>query len=90
MKEFQVLKALIESYDQVVTRQEIYARAWGGELKHRDRAVDVVVRKIRRKLAPQAPGWSYIHTHFGVGYRFTPEPTAETYWGPRGADSPEL
>jgi DNA-binding response OmpR family regulator len=33
----------------------------------------VFVRKLRLKLNDAAPGWAYIHTHFGVGYRFAPE-----------------
>jgi hypothetical protein len=32
------------------------------------------VRKLRQKLEKRSPGWSYIHTHFGVGYRFDPDP----------------
>jgi hypothetical protein len=36
--------------------------------------VDVFVRKLRQKLEKASPGWRYIHTHFGVGYRFSPEP----------------
>jgi hypothetical protein len=35
--------------------------------------VDVFVRKLRAKLQKHSSGWSYIHTHFGVGYRFEPE-----------------
>jgi hypothetical protein len=35
--------------------------------------VDVFIRKVRQKLEKASPGWSYIHTHFGVGYRFDPE-----------------
>ena len=31
------------------------------------------VRKLRQKLRTASPDWSYIHTHFGVGYRFAPE-----------------
>jgi DNA-binding response OmpR family regulator len=50
---------------------------WGGAMRHRDRSVDVLVRKIRRKLELAAPEWSYIHTHFGIGYRFNPEPTGQ-------------
>jgi DNA-binding winged helix-turn-helix (wHTH) protein len=38
--------------------------------------VDVFVRKLRSKLQKHSPGWSYIHTHFGVGYRFEPDPGA--------------
>jgi hypothetical protein len=32
------------------------------------------VRKLRQKLEKGSPGWRYIHTHFGVGYRFAAEP----------------
>ncbi|MGK2936388.1 MAG: winged helix-turn-helix domain-containing protein [Solirubrobacteraceae bacterium] len=38
-----------------------------------DRSVDVFVRKLRQKLEKASPSWRYIHTHFGVGYRFAPE-----------------
>jgi len=41
-----------------------------------DRSVDVFVRKLRQKLRVASPHWGYIHTHFGVGYRFAPEPEA--------------
>jgi len=42
-------------------------------MAHGDRSVDVFVRKLRQKLRSASPDWSYIHTHFGVGYRFAPE-----------------
>jgi DNA-binding response OmpR family regulator len=64
---------LAQRPDRVVTRPEIYALGWGGQMAYRDRSVDVFVRKVRRKLTAAAPGWTYIHTHFGVGYRFTAE-----------------
>jgi DNA-binding response OmpR family regulator len=73
LREFQTFLVLAQRPDRVVTRPEIYAVVWGGQMAYRDRSVDVFVRKVRRKLATAAPGWSYIHTHFGVGYRFTPE-----------------
>ncbi len=74
VREFQVLAALAGREDRVMRRAEIYRQVWGGEMKHRDRAVDVFVRKVRTKLAATAPSWTYIHTHFGIGYRFAPEP----------------
>jgi DNA-binding winged helix-turn-helix (wHTH) protein len=43
-------------------------------MAHGDRSVDVFVRKLRQKLRTASPTWSYIHTHFGVGYRFAPAP----------------
>jgi hypothetical protein len=39
-----------------------------------DRSVDVFVRKLRQKLERLSPAWRYVHTHFGVGYRFAAEP----------------
>jgi DNA-binding winged helix-turn-helix (wHTH) protein len=43
-------------------------------MAHGDRSVDVFIRKVRQKLEKASSGWNYIHTHFGVGYRFEPEP----------------
>jgi DNA-binding winged helix-turn-helix (wHTH) protein len=43
---------------------------------HGDRSVDVFVRKLRSKLQKRSPGWEYIHTHFGIGYRFDPKSLA--------------
>lgn len=76
VREFQTFLVLAERPDRVVARPEIYAEVWGGQMAYRDRSVDVFVRKVRRKLDAVAPGWAYIHTHFGVGYRFTPERVA--------------
>jgi hypothetical protein len=33
----------------------------------------VFVRKLRQKLEKASPDWRYIHTHFGIGYRFAAE-----------------
>jgi DNA-binding response OmpR family regulator len=73
VREFQTFMVLAEHIDHVVTRPEIYARVWGGKMAYRDRSVDVFVRKVRSKLAEVAPGWVYVHTHFGVGYRLSPQ-----------------
>jgi DNA-binding response OmpR family regulator len=76
VREFQTFLVLAERPDRVVTRPEIYARVWGGQMAYRDRSVDVFVRKVRRKLFDSAPKWTYVHTHFGIGYRFAPERVA--------------
>jgi DNA-binding winged helix-turn-helix (wHTH) protein len=46
---------------------------WGYAMVHGDRSVDVFVRKLRQKLERASPRWRYIHTHFGIGYRFAAE-----------------
>jgi hypothetical protein len=61
----------------VLEREEIYQRVWGYTMAHGDRSVDVFVRKLRSKFQQVSPGWNYIHTHFGVGYRFAAEPAGE-------------
>jgi DNA-binding response OmpR family regulator len=71
-REFEILNLLSQS-DRVLRREEIYERVWGYAMAHGDRSVDVFVRKLRQKLRAASPDWSYIHTHFGVGYRFSPE-----------------
>ena len=76
VREFQVFLVLAERPDRVVPRAEVYQRVWGGTMPRRDRSVDVFVRKVRRKLAAASPSWEYVHTHFGIGYRLSPEPRA--------------
>ncbi len=73
VREFELFFLLAERLDSVVQRPDVYALMWGGEMPRRDRSVDVLVRKVRGKLEIVAPEWRYIHTHFGIGYRFTPE-----------------
>jgi DNA-binding response OmpR family regulator len=73
-REFEVLQLLAGVEGKVLQREEIYQQVWGYSMAHGDRSVDVFVRKLRQKLEAASPGWKYIHTHFGVGYRFDPEP----------------
>jgi len=73
-REFELLQALADAQGSVIERGEIYRRVWGYEMAHGDRSVDVFIRKLRIKLEQRSPSWSYIHTHFGIGYRFDPEP----------------
>ncbi|HYJ21199.1 MAG TPA: response regulator transcription factor [Solirubrobacterales bacterium] len=73
-REFELLQLLAGAEGQVLEREAIYQRVWGYAMAHGDRSVDVFIRKLRQKLEKCSPGWGYIHTHFGVGYRFDPEP----------------
>jgi DNA-binding response OmpR family regulator len=73
-REFEVLQLLAGAEGKVLQREEIYQQVWGYSMAHGDRSVDVFVRKLRQKLESGSPSWRYIHTHFGVGYRFDPEP----------------
>jgi DNA-binding response OmpR family regulator len=72
-REFQILSLLAANAGQAIEREAIYQRVWGYAMARGDRSVDVFVRKLRQKLERGSPQWRYIHTHFGVGYRFEPE-----------------
>ena len=74
-REFELLELLSGAEGRVLEREDIYRRVWGYEMARGDRSVDVFVRKLRHKLEKASPDWRYIHTHFGVGYRFAAEAT---------------
>jgi DNA-binding response OmpR family regulator len=46
---------------------------WGRRETHRDRTVDVFVRRLRQKIDRNASRHSFIQTRFGVGYKLEPE-----------------
>ena len=77
-REFEVLHELVAEGGHVVTKERIHEAVWRRHLPRagRDRNVDVHIRKLRAKFHDVAPEWRFIHTHFGVGYRFDPEPSA--------------
>jgi DNA-binding response OmpR family regulator len=72
-REFEVLHALALCAGHVVTRERLYEHIWHHPMHPRERSVDVHVQRLRTRLAEVSPGWRYIHTDFGVGYRFEPE-----------------
>jgi len=82
-REFELIQLLADARGQVMQREEVYQRVWGYAMVHGDRSVDVFVRKLRSKLERASPAWRYIHTHFGVGYRFAAVPAG----GPERSDA---
>ncbi len=72
-REFELIELLAAAEGRVLEREEIYSRLWGYTMVRGDRSVDVFVRKLRQKLEKASPRWRYIHTHFGIGYRFSAE-----------------
>jgi DNA-binding response OmpR family regulator len=71
--EFRLLLVLARDRGRVMTRDELQQRVWGTRPRHRDRTVDVCIRKVREKLDRSGHPFEYIHTQYGVGYRFAPE-----------------
>jgi DNA-binding response OmpR family regulator len=75
VRELELLAALARREGRIVPREELYRTVWGAPMRVADRSVDVYVHKLRAKLADVLPEWRFIHTHFGFGYRFQPEPS---------------
>jgi len=88
-KEFELLRQLAAADGRVLEREEIYQRVWGYTMARGDRSVDVFVRKLRQKLEQISPGWRYVHTHFGVGYRFAAEPIGDEAASVERTQAPE-
>lgn len=72
--EFRLLYALALERGRVVTRDELLQRLWGRRQYHRDRTVDVFVRRLREKVDRRASRHTFIQTRYGVGYKLEPEP----------------
>ncbi len=87
-KEYELLQQLAAVGGRVLEREEVYQRVWGYTMVRGDRSVDVFVRKLRQKLEQVSPAWRYVHTHFGVGYRFAPEPIGAPDAAPAPAPEP--
>ncbi len=69
IRELRLLTELARREDRIMSREELFRLVWGREMRPGDRSVDVYVRKLRVKLEEALPGWTFIHTHFGFGYR---------------------
>jgi len=72
--EFRLLYTLAVDRGRVVTRDELLQRIWGRREGHRDRTVDVFVRKLREKVDRRASAHTFIQTRYGVGYALEPVP----------------
>lgn len=66
LKEFELLKYLIENQDIVLTRNQILGHVWGYDFDGETRTVDVHIRTLRQKLGEHG---KYVETVRGVGYR---------------------
>ncbi|MGC6331043.1 response regulator [Rhizorhabdus sp. FW153] len=69
--EFRLLRAFVEHPRRVLTRDQLLDFARGEDSEHYDRAIDVQVSRLRRKLGGQG-GQDLIRTVRNEGYMFAP------------------
>ena len=70
LKEFEVLRVMMENIGQVFTRDRLLGEIWGYDFDGETRTVDVHMRTLRQKLGRCG---DYIETVRGVGYRLEVE-----------------
>ena len=66
LKEFELLRTLLENDGMVLTRDKLLTKIWGYDFDGETRTVDVHVRTLRQKLGELG---SLIETVRGVGYK---------------------
>jgi DNA-binding response OmpR family regulator len=74
--EFRLLYQLALDRGRVSTRDELLQKLWGRRESHRDRTVDVFVRRLREKIDRRASTHTFIQTRYGVGYKLEAVPKA--------------
>jgi two-component system copper resistance phosphate regulon response regulator CusR len=66
-REFRLLHHLVEHTGEVVSRERLLSEVWGYHFDPGSNVVEVCVRRLRKKLGPEAP----IETVRHAGYRLT-------------------
>ena len=66
-REFLLLHNLLEHAGEIVSRERLLADVWGYDFDPRSNVVEVCMRRVRKKLGPEAP----IETVRNAGYRVT-------------------
>lgn len=69
LKEFELLKLLIQNRGKVLSRNYLLDKIWGYEYYGETRTVDVHIRYLRKKIEDENKAERYIETIRGVGYK---------------------
>ena len=69
-KEFDILYFLAKNKGEVFTKEQIYQAVWEEDFLLSDNNIMAFIRKLRKKIEPQADLPGYIITIWGIGYKF--------------------
>lgn len=70
LKEFGLLRFLVQNPNRVLSRDQLLDRVWGGETFVTSRTVDVHIRRLRQAIEKDDSKPKWILTLRGVGYKF--------------------
>jgi two-component system, OmpR family, response regulator RegX3 len=68
-REYDLLLYLLRNQGRVMSRQDILDAVWGPNFFGEEKALDVYISQLRRKVEADVTSPRYIHTVRGVGYR---------------------
>ena len=71
LKEFELLKMLVQNKGKVLSREHLLDKIWGFDYYGETRTVDVHIRYLRQKIEDNDENPTFIETIRGIGYRFT-------------------
>ncbi|AMS41190.1 winged helix-turn-helix domain-containing protein [Aminobacter aminovorans] len=71
--EAKVMMALAREPERALSKDELMDRLYGGEDEPERKIIDVLICKLRRKLAQMNGGLDVVETVWGRGYRFVPK-----------------
>ena len=71
VKEFELLRVLLESAGRLVKRDDLVSEVWDPNWFGSTKTLDVHVSSLRKKLGDDPAAPRYIHTVRGVGFRFS-------------------
>ena len=70
LKEFELLRFLIQNPNRVLSRDQLLDRVWGSDTFVTPRTVDVHIRRLRKAIEKDDRRPRWILTLRGVGYKF--------------------
>ncbi|WP_418792466.1 response regulator transcription factor [Phosphitispora sp. TUW77] len=73
-KEFELLFLMASNSGRVFSRESLLEKIWGYDFDGDTRAVDSQIKRLRKKLEILPDNHSYIHTVWGIGYKFEVQP----------------
>ena len=75
LRDVKILQLMAENEGVVLTRNKIYAHAWGGGSVANSRCLDQHIAQLRKRIEVDSRNPQIISTVHGVGYRFEPDAT---------------
>jgi two-component system response regulator BaeR len=68
--EFQLLKKLLSEPGRIFSRNQLMDRIYSDHRVVSDRTIDSHIKKLRKKITGVDPDSEYIHSVYGVGYKY--------------------